>query len=62
MHGTGTEAARMKLTQMNIPFTDEAFLESARQGHADSVKILTEYGAAAHAKDSMLNGIVKEIK
>src|SRR5262245_4212137 len=47
-----SSAARLELSQLNIPFTEMDFLEAARQGNSTAVSLFIDAGINLEAKDS----------
>lgn len=48
--GKSTEAARLKLAQLNIPSTEQAFIENARQGNNAALSLFLEAGMSAETR------------
>lgn len=44
-------AARMQLAQMNIPFTENDFIDNARQGNSAAVTLFIDAGMSLEARD-----------
>jgi hypothetical protein len=51
--GKSASAARQELAQMNIPFTEAEFLETARQGNSTAASLFIDAGINVEAKDSV---------
>src|SRR5262245_40830140 len=49
--GKSTQAARMELAQMNIPYTEMNFIETARQGNSTAVSLFIDAGMDLEAHD-----------
>ena len=50
--GKGRDAARAELAQMNIAYTDRAFIESARVGNSTAVALFIDAGMNPDTKTS----------
>jgi ankyrin repeat protein len=46
----GADAARLELAQMNIPFTEMAFIDTARQGDTSALALFLDAGMSAQTK------------
>jgi ankyrin repeat protein len=46
----GADAARLQLAQMNIPFTEAAFIDTARQGDTSALTLFLDAGMSAETK------------
>lgn len=64
--GKRADAARLELAQMEIPFTEMAFIDSARQGNASAVGLFLDAGISVEAKTydgiktlHQINGLVR---
>src|SRR5262245_36051564 len=50
--GKSRDAARAELAQMNIAYTDKAFIESAREGNATAVALFIDAGMNPDTKNN----------
>jgi ankyrin repeat protein len=48
--GRAAEAARVELAQMNVPYTETAYIESARQGDTATLTLFLKAGMSPEAK------------
>jgi ankyrin repeat protein len=46
----GSDAARLELAQMNIPFTEAAFIDTTRQGDTSALALFLDAGMSAETK------------
>ena len=51
--GKSRDAARAELAQMNIAYTDKAFVESAREGNATAVALFIDAGINPDTKKTV---------
>ncbi|HEU4387972.1 MAG TPA: ankyrin repeat domain-containing protein [Blastocatellia bacterium] len=49
--GRSSDSARFELAQMNIPYTETDFIESARQGNSTAVGLFIDAGINLEARD-----------
>ncbi|HKY05189.1 MAG TPA: ankyrin repeat domain-containing protein [Blastocatellia bacterium] len=48
--GKGADAARLELAQMNIPFTERAFIDTVRQGDTSALALFLDAGMSTATK------------
>ena len=50
--GKGADEARLQLAQMNVPFTDRAFIENARDGNASAIELFIKAGMDTEVRNA----------